>query len=796
LKIKSFKPKSIVTKGWLTERFGDCYAQLSTDTTLKLKSSIKDVFRVLHGSEGFSKINKITNKLPMPPQGVTDLEFVFGYKGSGDEWIAGALETDEAIISFVEQFPKEWEIVQLLCGLTRNKSTHPCSFVIADEPISNFIPLVTLGGNRITQYTAPAVESSGGLKMDFLIVNSLKDINSCIELIQNRHGKEKSELWAKARSIIPKNEDIPGMPIAGKFVPASRCVPFKGQYFDIWDMPEDQAIFRDICEGNTETVFQLNTHGAKNYLRHFNVTKKVENGVEFKGLSSILDLATFTSLDRPGPLDYYVEDGLGGKHNMLIEYARRARGLPAASGSLDVLRQELPETLGVLCYQEQISKIYKKFGGTTAAEADEFRVHTSKKQLAKVLEDKKVFIKGAYEMLGPEIAEKLWDQMVTFANYSFNLSHAVCYVVISYACAWLKFYYSLEWWTSVLQNADRNEINEKFWAHCGKYISLPDIKTSTSRFEIEGDKIRAPLWLLKGVGEKAQIQLSACSPFENLLDLCQKVEDWRLKNATTVKRKKKDKKTGEETEVESRRLASSALNSRVVNSLIISGAMDSLFADIEIDGVRFAPTIAQKIAAYDNASYQVTKKKKKKAQELNYLDPLTIFQMKKEILPALTDSLTALAKPLIGSKLFHPDGPTGKAYIHHKLIGRTGSYRDYRILEADMVEKAQYSDLKSDLIFAAVGYVNEDRRFSYTREGKQATSSELTIDFGGAIVNAVKWPLEGGLPPPFNVELKGAVVVALLSKRPGKKVAIDDLLLIKAPLDAVTEEPQQEEEND
>lgn len=673
---------------------------------------------------------------------------------------------------------------------------HNCAFVIADEPISNFIPITTVGGVRVTQYTASTVESSGGLKMDFLIVNSLKDIGACIRLIQDRHAPELAAMWAKARGGLTKEEEIPGMRINGRFVPAIRCVPHNGQFHDIWDLPEDQPVFHDICEGKTESVFQFNTPGAKLLLRNFDAVRATIDGVAHKGLDSIEALAAFTALDRPGPLDYYMDDGNGGKHNMLVEFARRARGLPDSGDSLPVLRELLPETYGVITYQEQLTKIYQLLGGTTGAEADEFRVHISKKQMAKVIKDKEVFVRGAYPRLGEEVSEKLWAMMETFARYGFNKSHAVCYVVIGYACAYLKHHYPLEWWTSVLKNADRNEINEKFWVHCGKLIDVPDIRLSGPHFEIQNNRIRAPLWLLKGIGDKAQEQISANGPYENVADFTQKIEGWRLKNATMVTRKKKDKKTGEETEVQSQRLATTALNSRVITTLIVSGAMDSLFDDVVIGEERFPMTIGQKIQAYEEAQLAATgkKKKKKKEVEMRTIEPLVQYQMRKQILPALSEPIGDLVKPLC-DKFVKIDG---RDFVHHKVVGNREGYNDYPLANPNVVEQIVNSNLSTEVIFAAIGYVNSDRRFRYDNknpkpgEPKTKSASELTLDVEGVTIKAVKWPLDSGLPPPFQNDLTGAVVVCLYRKRPKKGASIDDVLVVQPSLDQKLEEASPE----
>src|SRR6185436_9338476 len=236
--------------GWLKKRFGDHYAQISVDTTLKLKSAMKDVCRVLEGKV-LPEIDSFTRKMPDPPQGVSDHNFVFGYTDSGN-WHSGLIDTNKDLNEYITQFPKHWAIVSKALGLGRQKSRHACGFLIANKPIPEMgIPLTTISDTICTAFTPASVEAMGGVKMDFLVINSLNDISNAIRLIQDRHG-------------VPEKD----MVIDGKLVPKCRIIPHNG-WRDIWALPEDQKVFKDISLGKTETVFQLNTPGAIQWLRQF-----------------------------------------------------------------------------------------------------------------------------------------------------------------------------------------------------------------------------------------------------------------------------------------------------------------------------------------------------------------------------------------------------------------------------------------------------------------------------------------------------------------------------------------------
>jgi hypothetical protein len=125
MKIKSIKSAEIHHDGWLKKRFGDCYAAISTDVSLKLRSAVKDVSRVLHDGQIPLDVEMLTRRFKDAPQGINDYDFVFGYKGS-DGWIDGSLLSDQALIEYTTKYQNEWEIVQKCLGLTRQKSKHAC----------------------------------------------------------------------------------------------------------------------------------------------------------------------------------------------------------------------------------------------------------------------------------------------------------------------------------------------------------------------------------------------------------------------------------------------------------------------------------------------------------------------------------------------------------------------------------------------------------------------------------------------------------------------------------------------
>jgi hypothetical protein len=807
MKIKSIKKVTVHRQGWLKERFGECVAQIGAVTSFKLKSSIKDVFRAFDREGGNTEprvppvIEAICKALPNPPQGIGDKEYVFGYEDNDGMWVPGLLETNKVLQKFVEKYPREWSVVQMLLGgLSRSNTRHPCGFLISNEPIQNFIPLMTVGGVRVTGFQAAAVEAAGGLKVDFLTVRSLLDIGGAIKLIRETYAPDTAALAPDARIDFQyvDDEGIPFKTLDGKKVPVIRIVPFGDAEFDIWDLPPDDAVYTDICEGKVESVFQFDAGSARQGLRHFTP----EPGKK-PPLCSIEALSVFTALDRPGPLDAQVTDETGESHNMLVEYARRARGLKPV-GALPILDKMLPESRGVLCFQEGLQRVFQEVGGTTGIEANNFRQRISKKKIVDVNKiDKPLFMKGAASKLGQEGADQLWDMMQTFGQYGFNASHAVCYVTISYACAWLKHHYPLEWWASVLTNADRKEIDEKFWRYCGKLIDLPDIQFSKRDFSIQNDRIRAPLSLLHGLGAKAHEQLLVSAPYASLEDFLKKIEDWRV--AHPRQRKKVNKTTGETELVWAKGVT--ALNTTVIQNLIVSGAMDSLFPTVDESGSPM--TIQQRLTSFVFAFRNVVGKRKINsiAAKFDLESPLVRLQLRKKVLPAFSARIFPLARATFPQRFRGGDLLT---FVSEgdRLNTETGEFehwvgdvRDtWRVVTGKQYEALlDVGPLEGDLKVSAVAYVVADRRFDYKQKstGDQKTACELTLDVDGTRVSMVRWPSKDGLPANFSSTLTGAIVGCLLIRKAGETgFFLADVLILEPSLTAKTKAAEEDDEEE
>ena len=368
---------------------------------------------------------------------------------------------------------------------------HNCAYVIGHKPIKEIVPTCTIGGVRgVTQYTAKWVEEAGLIKYDFLVINSLNDITQALINIKKKYG-----------STVPEEKwDDP------------RMFPHNGKSTNIWALPEDPDVYTEIGKGRTETVFQLNTAGAIPTIRKIQPKK-------------IMDLATITALERPGPKNY--KDPITGR-NMVEEYIERRYG--RVQPDIPYLAEILPDTYGVICFQEQLMTVGRELAGFNPIEADDLRRACAKKKMKDLAAMKPRFILVAQTKVGIETAEKIWDMMVTFGRYGFSINHAVPYVHISYACAFLKYYYPLEWWAAVLTNAKKDEIVKEFWPYVKDMILLPDINKSGSTMEIQGNKIRASIDLLDGVGDAAKEEILSKRPFEDITDFVTRIDTRMIQN--------------------------------------------------------------------------------------------------------------------------------------------------------------------------------------------------------------------------------------------------------------------------
>jgi DNA-directed DNA polymerase III PolC len=668
--------------GYLYGRWGNKAAQISIRTNLRLKSSIKDVNRYLNGKVE-EEIERLTKILPAAPQGVSDVEFLYGFKDSDGNPTPGLIETSADLKGYIAKRPKEWEMVQKCLGIPRQSSKHASAFVIADKPIESIVP-VFMG--RTTQFEAKEVEKAKLIKYDFLVVKQLEDIESCIKLIGKRLG---------SKDLLAYEFD------------------HNGKKHNIWDLPEDPDVFASAWEGGTETLFQINTKAMRPF-----VMKIKPRSVE--------DLSTILALVRPGPLDFI--DEVSGR-NMAEEYIYRRNG--KSSPDIQELADILPETYGVMVYQEQVSKISRILGNMPADQAEELRRVFSKKDKKKSLAMKPLFMDGATKKLGAEKAEVIWAQMETFSRYGFNKSHSVSYAIITYACMFLKFYYPLEWWTAVLSNAKDTEISEKYFKHVKDLLVAPDINLSGEEMVIDYStkKIRSKLTVLAGLGDSVAASIVKNRPYSSIKDFVKK----------------------------------NAAGPEMTKRLIFVGVMDSLFKP--------GATLIQKMFEYETAAKEVAYENKlakgvnAKSPGAAKIDPkymsmseLDAFVELKKIIPTLPRSLSDIIRK--SSRLVNTKFGEGVAIYFADSQGT-----ELPLVPGEALRALEDSDVSRDRSFCSVGYVIETSEFNYAKNTKKAL--RVIFDCDGFITEKVMWPdyNTGKLKYPKELE-KGSIAFFFMRKRP------------------------------
>jgi DNA polymerase-3 subunit alpha len=293
---------------------------------------------------------------------------------------------------------------------------------------------------------------------------------------------------------------------------------------------DDKKTYRTLCNGNTTGVFQLESTGIRE------MTVKIRP-------NCFEDLVAILALYRPGPLD----------SGMAEEYIKRKHGKEKIKYLHPLLESILKDTYGVIVYQEQVMQIAQVLAGYSMGDADILRRAMGKKDPEEMAAQRERFVSGAKaKKIEEKRATEIFDQMETFARYGFNKSHSAAYALVSYQTAYLKTHYPVEFMAALMTSemGDTDKIIKNL-AECrdkGIEVLAPDINESRADFTPVADKIRFGLAAVKNVGEKAvEVILesrAADEPFESLFDFCRRVD-------------------------------MTAVNRRVIESLIKCGAFDS-----------------------------------------------------------------------------------------------------------------------------------------------------------------------------------------------------------------------------
>ena len=413
-----------------------------------------------------------------------------------------ALQSSPDFKKAYDNDPQVKELIDMsmrLEGLPRHTSMHAAGVVISQKAVEEYVPLsVGSDGSVVTQFTMTTLEELGLLKMDFLGLRTLTVIQDAVRLAEKSSGKEI---------------DI-------------NAIDYN-----------DKKVLDYIGSGETDGIFQLESGGMKGFMKEL----KPQN---------LEDIIAGISLYRPGPMDFIPQYIKGKNHPEAITY------------DCPQLEPILAPTYGCIVYQEQVMQIVRDLAGFTLGRSDLLRRAMSKKKGDVMQKERQAFVYGDEEGGVPgciangideKTANKIYDEMIDFAKYAFNKSHAAAYAVVSYQTAWLKYYYPVEFMAALMTSMIDNppKVAEYIYScrQMGIEILPPDINEGVGNFSVQDGKIRYGLAAIKSIGrpviESIVRERDERGKFKTLKDFIE-------------------------------RLSGKEVNKRTIESFIKSGAFDGL----------------------------------------------------------------------------------------------------------------------------------------------------------------------------------------------------------------------------
>lgn len=391
------------------------------------------------------------------------------------------------------------EMAKRLEGLPRHSSMHAAGVVISQKSVDEYVPLSRAAdGSVTTQFTMTTLEQLGLLKMDFLGLRTLTVIQNAVLMARK-----------KDPSVNMDTLDY-----------------------------DDKKVLEYIGTGKTDGIFQLESAGMKSFMK------------ELKP-NSLEDMIAGISLYRPGPMDF------------IPQYIKGKNDASSISYDCPQLEPILNSTYGCIVYQEQVMQIVRDLAGYSLGRSDLLRRAMSKKKGEEMKRERQIFLYGdeasgipgcVKNGIDEQVANKIYDEMLDFANYAFNKSHAAAYAVVAYQTAWLKYYYPVEYMaalmTSVIDNPSK--VAEYIYAsrQMGIQILPPDINNGEADFSVDEGNIRYGLSAIKSVGRpvvRAMLEeRRTFGPYKNLEDFITRVS------------------------------SKEGLNKRTIENLIKAGALDTL----------------------------------------------------------------------------------------------------------------------------------------------------------------------------------------------------------------------------
>ena len=690
---------------YVKRKYGeDNVALIVTFGTMAAKNAIRDVARTLNMpySEADKIAKLIPNRLPAGIKKPPVLKYYFGTTGKE--------ENEKYIIPELRQLydedPKIKEIADMaikLEGSPRNTSTHAAGVLIAPSRVDDFVPLARNGDDITTQYNMIELEQLGLLKMDFLGLRTLTDIDKAIKYVKES----------------------------------------KGITIDFYNMEyDDKNVYDLISSGKTDAIFQLESDGMKKFMK------------ELKP-DCLEDIIAGVSLYRPGPMDSIPRYIKNKQNPNAIQYAH-----PCLEPILNV-------TYGCIVYQEQVMKIFQVMGGYNMGQADNVRRIMGKKKVEKMPIEKKKFIEGWEDPSGKasipgalklgvskEIAEQVFSEMESFAQYAFNKSHAAAYAFLSYQTAYLKCYHEIEFLCSVLNNRITNSDEiKKYVAYVkeeGFKVLPPNINKSETYFSVENGNLRFGLAAIKNVGialiNSIINERNINGPFKDFIDFVKRVD-------------------------------SQARNKRCLESLILSGAFDS-----------FGIYRSQLMSIYEMVVSRINLDSKKQASNQISIFESSTNNMEYEIVDKIEypnikefnkEMLLKFEKEVVG--IYLSGHPLDQYLSKFKLYNLTSNMlekeeADELMEDGEELQIAYDENIKNDMKVTCGGILFDIRK-TVTKNGNKEMAFAKLEDLYGNIELTI-FPASYKVIKNFLIEDSMVTVKGKLNIRDGEKptVLVDEII--------------------
>ena len=648
------------------------------------------------------------------------------------------------------------DMAKRLEGLPRHTSMHAAGVVISQKDVDEYVPLSRAqDGSITTQFTMTTLEELGLLKMDFLGLRTLTVIQNAVKLIKRDTGREIE---------IDKID------------------------FD------DKKVLNSLGSGHSEGVFQLESAGMKNFMK------------ELKP-QSLEDVIAGISLYRPGPMDFIPQYIRGKNRPDTIRY------------DCPQLEPILAPTYGCIVYQEQVMQIVRSLAGYTLGRSDLVRRAMSKKKVSVMEKERQNFVYGNPEEGVPgciangipeKTANKIYDDMIDFAKYAFNKSHAAAYAVVSYQTAYLKYYYPVEFMaalmTSVIEMPSKVAEYILVCRQMNIKILPPDINCGDYGFSVDNGSIRYGLSAIKSIGrpviEEIVKERERGGLFRSLKDFIERMGD--------------------------------TLNKRTIENFIKAGALDCLdgnrrqkmmvYAQI-VDSVNQEKkhSLAGQMSLFDFVGEEEKKDFELRMPEVEEYDKEMILAFEKEVLGIYLsghplERFSGMMEKMISAKTtdFQPDEETGlpkvldgqKVIIGGMITDKTIKYtknnkimafvfpRDYEKNQTNLEEDAKVfiqgrvsaeDEKASKLIFEKVRSFEEIPRELWIqfkdREEYAKKERELLEDISSSpgndsvVVYLKDVKAMKKLPPNYHVQLKDSWMAQMRKKYGDSNVKVMERVL-------------------